>query len=131
TEIQAYLDGHNKARAAHGAQSLTWSDELADKAKHWAEKCEFKHTDGAFGLLGENLTAGAGIYTPDSAISRFSGESYDPQHPIFNHFTQVVWKSTTQLGCAAALCDNFFDKKFGPATYHVCFYNPVGNVIGQ
>ena len=54
-----------------------------------------------------------------------------PQNPTFNHLTQVVWKNTTELGCGVALCNGFFDPKFGPATFHVCFYNPVGNVIGQ
>ena len=43
----------------------------------------------------------------------------------------MVWKSTTQLGCGVALCDNVFPKGSGPATYHVCLYDPVGNVIGE
>ena len=55
----------------------------------------------------------------------------DPAHPTFTHFTQMVWKNTTELGCGVASCSGIFDKKFGPATYHVCLYNPVGNVIGQ
>ena len=42
----------------------------------------------------------------------------------------MVWKSTTKLGCGVAVCDNIFPDK-GPATYHVCLYDPVGNVIGE
>ena len=49
----------------------------------------------------------------------------------FSHFTQVIWKSTTKLGCGVAKCDNMFPDHDGPATYHVCLYDPVGNVIGQ
>ena len=29
---------------------------------------------------------------------------YNPNNPTYSHFTQVVWKSTTQLGCAVATC---------------------------
>ncbi len=48
-----------------------------------------------------------------------------------SHFTQVVWKSTTQLGCGIALCPGLFGNRQGPATYHVCLYDPVGNVVGE
>ncbi len=30
--------------------------------------------------------------------------SYNPNHPLPSHFTQVVWKAITQLGCAVATC---------------------------
>lgn len=56
---------------------------------------------------------------------------YDPTHPSYLLFTQVVWKSTTQLGCAVSSCDGIFDRALGPAALYVCLYDPVGNVIGQ
>lgn len=31
-------------------------------------------------------------------------KDYDPQNPVYSHFTQVVWKATTQLGCAKVAC---------------------------
>jgi hypothetical protein len=38
------------------------------------------------------------------------------------HFTQVVWKGTTELGCGIALGRSWI--------YGVCHYGPPGNVIG-
>ncbi|KAF8888246.1 CAP domain-containing protein [Infundibulicybe gibba] len=46
------------------------------------------------------------------------------------HFTQVVWKGTTQVACAVANCGagTIFSQASG---YVVCRYSPPGNVIGQ
>lgn len=41
------------------------------------------------------------------------------------HFTQVVWKGTTQIGCGATYCNNYRQ------IFYVCNYNPSGNYIGQ
>jgi len=125
------VDGHNSIRAQHGASPLSWSDDLASSAQSWAEGCQFRHSDGAVGPFGENLAAGTGSFTAAAAVSAFASDGFDPAHPTFTHFTQMVWKATTQVGCGVASCGNIFDPKFGPATYHVCLYNPVGNVIGQ
>lgn len=38
------------------------------------------------------------------------------------HFTQLVWKSTTQLGCAMAVTTT--NKVYG-----VCNYSPQGNIV--
>jgi len=32
------LESHNKIRREYGAAPLTWSQDLADQAQHWAEK---------------------------------------------------------------------------------------------
>jgi len=52
---------------------------------------------------------------------------YDFNNPGWNtatgHFTALVWKSTTKLGCAInAACSSW--------TTYVCQYGPPGNVIG-
>jgi len=39
------------------------------------------------------------------------------------HFTQVVWVSTTKLGCGISFNGN--------RAYGCCSYNPPGNVQGQ
>ncbi|KAH9948422.1 CAP domain-containing protein [Amylocystis lapponica] len=131
-EISQYLSLHNQARASRHAAPLAWSNDLQASAQRWASGCQFAHSNGVLGSVGENLAAGTGTFTPKDAVQQFLSDesSYDPAKPTFSHFTQVVWKSTTQLGCAAATCDNIFPGA-GPATYHVCLYNPVGNVVGQ
>jgi len=110
---------------------LSWSGDLAAAAQGYADQCQFRHSNGALGPVGENLVAGTGIFTPTQAVQQFLSDGFNPASPSFTHFTQVVWKSTTELGCAAALCDSIFDPSFGPATYYVCLYNPVGNVVGE
>jgi len=40
------------------------------------------------------------------------------------HYTQVVWKDTKEVGCAAYTCDDF-------SQVWVCKYKPAGNYIGQ
>jgi hypothetical protein len=39
------------------------------------------------------------------------------------HFTQVVWRQTTQLGCGVSTCRGM--------DIWVCEYDPPGNVQGQ
>jgi hypothetical protein len=86
---------------------------------------------GTLGPLGENLAAGTGSFTIAHAISSWNAESaqYNPSNPQASHFTQVVWKATTELGCAVQTCNGIFPS--GPATYYVCEYSPQGNVIGE
>ena len=38
---------------------------------------------------------------------------YDPNNPQPSHCSQVVWKATTQVGCAMQPCDGIFDPTFG------------------
>ncbi|KAF5313070.1 hypothetical protein D9619_003028 [Psilocybe cf. subviscida] len=133
-DIQAYLAGHNTIRAQHGASALTWNDNLASKAQEWANKCVFQHSGGQLGPFGENLAAGTGSsYGIAAAIKSWTDEvsEYNPSNPVASHFTQVVWKGTSEVGCAVASCNGIFDPKFGPAKFFVCEYSKQGNIIGQ
>ncbi|GAA5985104.1 hypothetical protein JCM5350_000843 [Sporobolomyces pararoseus] len=128
------LNEHNRFRAAHNTPPLTWSQPLADAAYKWGSRCVFQHSQGAVGPYGENLAATAGYKTDivTGAIQPWEAEApqYDPANPVYSHFTQVLWRSTTQLGCAQVTCPagSIFDAKYGPSTFYVCEYNPPGNV---
>jgi uncharacterized protein YkwD len=132
-DISAYLSAHNTVRTQHGADPLTWSDDLSAKAQQWADGCVFKHSGGSLGPFGENLAAGTGSFTIADAVGLWNAEvsQYDSNNPVPSHFTQVVWKSTTQVGCAVQSCSGIFDASYGPAQYYVCEYSPAGNVIGE
>ena len=71
------------------------------------------------------------IMFPNSHQWCFLADNYNPAHPSYLRFTQVVWRSTTELGCSVSVCENFFDSKHGRANFFVCLYNPAGNVVGQ
>ncbi|KAI0639329.1 hypothetical protein C8Q77DRAFT_53695 [Trametes polyzona] len=116
SDIDQYLQAHNSVRAQHGASPLTWSDDLAAKAQQWANNCVFEHSGGKLGPFGENLAAGTGnSYGIQSAVKSWTDEvsEYDPNNPQPSHFTQVVWKASTQVGCAVQSCNGIFDAKFG------------------
>lgn len=86
------------------------------------------------GPFGENLAAGTGSsYDIAAAVKSWTDEvsQYDPGNPQPSHFTQVVWKASTEVGCAEQDCDGIFAASFGKAKYFVCEYSPQGNVIGE
>jgi len=129
---QAYLDAHNSIRSQHGAVPVTWSNAAAAKAQQWANECTNTHSGGTLGPLGENLAAGTGSFSIAQAVKAWTDEvsEYNPNNPQPSHFTQVVWKATTEIGCAVQTCDGIFSG-FGAAQYYVCEYSVQGNVIGN
>lgn len=142
---QQILDAHNKERAGLGLPPLTWSKELAedaaDWARHLAEIGRLEHSDpkdrGGH-RVGENLCMGtAGGYTPAVMVEGWIAEKRDFLYGTFpavtgaasgdwhlvGHYTQVVWRNTTEIGCAKA--------STGTWDVLVCRYNPAGNTAGQ
>jgi len=127
-DIQAYLSAHNTVRARHGAVALVWSDLLAGKARQWAANCNYVHSGGTLGNYGENLAWGTGSsYGIAAAVKSWTDEvsKYNPANPGPSaHFTQVVWKGTTHVGCALQVCN-------GSTKFIVCEYSPPGNIAGR
>lgn len=121
------LDAHNQYRADHGVGALSWDVDAYNYAKNDADNYDcsgiLTHTHGEFG---ENLAAG--FKNGPAAVKAWydEGETYDYSAAnTFDHFTQVVWKSTTKVGCAYKDCTST-----GWGLYIVCEYDPPGNVIG-
>ncbi|KAL6237174.1 CAP domain-containing protein [Aspergillus navahoensis] len=129
----------NAYRAAHNASDLSWSEALADYAKDWARECRWAHSSGPYG---ENLAYG--YRTASSAVTAWGGEAalYDFSKPTgftedTGHFTQLVWKSTREVGCAAVDCGltelddgDEEERERAQGWYVVCEYMPAGNVVG-
>jgi len=139
--MQAALDKHNEYRQTHGASPLTWDDTLAQKALEWANGCKWEHSNfGSQYGYGENLYAGTGTFDGAHAVKGWYDEITDPgynfnnpgfyQNPGTGHFTQVVWKGTTKVGCAVTTCNPLQPLGLN-GFYFVCEYSPAGNVQGQ
>ncbi|CAO3563811.1 unnamed protein product [Mortierella alpina] len=126
-EMQSILDTHNGYRRMHGSPDLTWNDAAATWGDNWLQSCEFRHSDSGPNNYEEILAAGYADFK--SAIDAWYGEvkDYDYNSPGFSmntgHFTQVVWKSTTSIGCAKRECPRW--------TIYICNYDPAGNIISD
>lgn len=133
------LSTHNRARREVGVAPVRWSDALAADARvHalWmARTGQFEHSKGRVNQ-GENLwmgTRGAYSYAEMSgswiAEKRYYKDAPSPDNSTtgrwadVGHYTQIVWSTTTEIGCALA--------SSATADYLVCRYSPPGNYRGR
>lgn len=121
---QEILDLHNEKRAKHSADALTWDSEVYAYAQAYADKftCggSLVHSGGQYG---ENLALGYSNVEDAFNAWYSEGDNYDySTASSFDHFTAIIWKSTTKLGCAYKACNQ--------GNYVVCSYDPAGNVVG-
>ncbi|XP_014862055.1 PREDICTED: Golgi-associated plant pathogenesis-related protein 1-like [Poecilia mexicana] len=129
-----FLDAHNAYRAQHGAPKLTYNSELNAAAQKWAahllENKTLGHSDTDDG---ENVfySFSSQKVSPEGsqAVASWYDEikDYDfskPGHqPKTGHFTQVVWKSTMELGVGLATDGN--------TIFVVGQYRPAGNITNS
>ncbi|MES2147071.1 MAG: CAP domain-containing protein [Pseudomonadota bacterium] len=132
---------HNAERVRVGAVPLAWDPVLAAGAAQYAAQIassgNFVHSDRAARPgIGENLWAGTrGYYAVESAVGGWLGEkryfvpgifpnnSSDGNWMSVSHYTQMIWPTTTRIGCAWASGRS--------SDYLVCRYSPKGNINGR
>lgn len=134
---------HNRERASLGIARLVWSEKLAGEAAVWARHLSevgyLAHSEDEPDdpdPSGENLWAGTrDSYSVEQMIDfwtaerahfhpgRFPDNSDTGEIEDIGHYTQVIWRGTTKVGCAIA--DN------GQDEYLVCRYHEGGNVMGE
>ncbi|CAN6482172.1 unnamed protein product [Victoria cruziana] len=132
SSVRDFLDPHNTARAAVGVGPLAWNDTVAGYAEAYADRraadCALIHSGGPYG---ENIYWNSGDADAADAIDYWVSEEayydYDSNTCIgweCLHYTQIVWRDTTRLGCAKVTCN-------GGGTFITCNYDPPGNIVGQ
>ncbi len=146
------LDAHNRVRAKHGLQPLKWSDKLAAYSQQWAnhlgagQNCKMYHRNGS-PPYGENLYISSAViwtqgnkevsrernrvsirdvvkvWTNEERWYNYRTNSCRPGQQC-GHYTQIVWRETTEVGCAVKFCGDHSQN-------WVCSYNPPGNYVGK
>lgn len=131
-EIQEWLQAHNNYRTLHGVPPVTWSATVAASAQTYAETCPSEHSGSGYG---ENLAWATYDMGESTVVQYWYDEEphYDYNNPGFSsetgHFTQVVWKGTTEIGCGFATgCGDAWPYM---SNVWVCQYNPPGNYLSE
>jgi hypothetical protein len=138
-DVQTILEAHNGYRAQVGVPPLQWSSELAGQAQSWANQLAATSSLGnergiPFGQNAISYHPNKGDSYPQ-ALDAWGSEQQDYIPGIFpdvsrtgsiaavGQYTQMVWRNTTEVGCAVA-GDQYY-------AVLVCFYNPPGNIFGE
>jgi hypothetical protein len=137
-----FLAAHNRERAAVGAPPLQWDATLAAHAASYgpvlASLRQLVHSprDGRPSERENLAMAWHGTMSPEALVGMWSRERQllAPDSYLFPgtsrtgrwediaHYTQMVWPSTTHVGCAVYSAD--WD-------YLICRYSPPGNKDGK
>lgn len=135
------LAAHNAVRARAGVAPLAWDPALGEAAAAYAQQMAFTgvfaHSDRhARPGTGENLWMGTrGAFSLETMVGNWASEGRWFRAGIFpnvsstgnweqvGHYTQIVWPTTTRVGCALA--------STASTDYLVCRYSPAGNIDGR
>lgn len=140
--VSGITSEHNKVRTQEnaGLPSLSWDATVGAYSKSKVEYlanngCQLSHTAGPTNPgYGENLFWGSGSsWTVTDAVTSWYSEKSNYTYSsnscasgkVCGHYTQVVWKNSTKLGCYLANCPSNAGMIIG------CNYDPPGNYSGQ
>lgn len=126
------LMAHNEVRKRAEVPPLAWSNHLAAVAQDWADHLlsqgQFYHRPRP--VYGENLLEINGSRAlAAEVVAIWAGEASNYSYGsntcrgMCGHYTQLVWSSTHEVGCAVA-------HDAGREVW-VCNYNPPGNWVGE
>jgi pathogenesis-related protein 1 len=122
---------------------LTWDKPLQTIANNYAALCTWKHNANRGSNIGENLYASTGVLLPTTPVAsvnswiaekskytyqKVSAANFAPT----GHYTQLIWQTTTKVGCAYQNCNKNspFASSYGPNwVFVVCDYSTSGNVL--
>ncbi|MBW0006920.1 MAG: hypothetical protein JO335_04315 [Sphingomonas sp.] len=134
------LAAHNRERALVGAPPLQWDAALAAHASTYGPfLASIRHLvhsprEGRPGERENLAMAFHGTRSPEQLVAMWSDEKRLLQPGLFPavsrtgqwedvaHYTQMVWPTTTRVGCAIFAAD--WD-------YLICRYSPPGNLDGK
>jgi pathogenesis-related protein 1 len=134
-------EGHDYWRFRVGVPLASWHTGIAANAQAYASTCPSSHSSAAsrqnvagFGYLGENIYYHSSQSAdPLDAVASWASEraKYDfgtvtgGTSAVVGHYTQIVWESSTAIGCGVGRCPGSW------GTIVVCQYGPGGNYTGQ
>lgn len=151
----AAVNSHNQHRSNHSAPEAQWDERIAGYASNTAASCKYAHDmkqgDADYGqnIAMWGLSSGAEKLGDVGAINMaitdmwYNGELglflpsyYGESSPDmgnfekWGHFSQLVWKSSTSVGCKAQFCPKGTMNDAMDTWFMVCNYFPAGNMGG-
>jgi len=135
------LAAHNAERARVGVAPLQWDPALAASAASYGPTLAriggLQHSPRASRPgQRENLWMGSrGVYSPEQMVGTWLQERVFFRPGTFpyvsttgnwvdvSHYTQIIWGSTTRVGCAVHRTARW--------DYLICRYSPPGNIDGR
>ncbi|KAM7018601.1 Golgi-associated plant pathogenesis-related protein 1-like isoform 2-T2 [Tautogolabrus adspersus] len=129
--MQEFLETHNAYRSKHNAPPMKYNSDMNQTAQKWANhllaRGTLQHSQTNDGENIYNMFSSATIkLTGKEAVDSWYSEikDYNWSSPGFSgntgHFTQVVWKASTELGVGVA--------SDGNKVFVVGQYRPAGNM---
>ncbi|XP_061353923.1 pathogenesis-related protein 1-like [Gastrolobium bilobum] len=134
---EEFLHAHNWVRNEYKLPPFAWDEKLASFARGYLMQryndCKMVHSTADYG---ENLFWGRKRHwTPSDAVYFWYREKrwYDfntrkcaSPPKMCDHFTQIVWRDSTRVGCALQHC---FNTSAGMLV--ACEYDPPGNYVNE